>query len=72
MQLGKNHLHGQRYRNCLSPNLFHFLLSNIRRMDPTRFAFREHDEIERIEKGSSSQRHYFLQEIKNLLRTWIA
>lgn len=37
--------------NCLSPNLFHYLLPNIRRMDPTRFAFREHDEIERIEKG---------------------
>lgn len=50
MQLGKNHLHGQRYRK-LFVSKFISLPSNIRRMDPARFAFREHDEIERIEKG---------------------
>lgn len=50
--------------NCLSPNLFHYLLPNIRRMDPTRFAFREHDEIERIEKGKRAFWNVFVMQGK--------
>lgn len=58
--------------NCLSPNLFHYLLPNIRRMDPTRFAFREHDEIERIEKGKRAFWNVFVMQGKKPIRCEIS
>ena len=58
--------------NCLSPNLFHYLLPNIRRMDPTRFAFREHDEIERIEKGKRAFWNVFVMQRKKPIRCEIS
>lgn len=58
--------------NCLSPNLFHYLLPNIRRMDPTRFAFREHDEIERMEKGKRAFWNVFVMHGKKPIRCEIS